>query len=111
VQTAGITQLVELLATGWMVWGVEIFSSRPDQTWGPPSLPIQWVRVFPGGKAAGAWRRPTPPPPPSSACSRVNFTLPLPLHIALVARQSPLRMSVAVPFTRTPASKTKLIGQ
>jgi len=50
-------------------------------------------------------------PPPSSACSRVNFTLPLPLHNTLVARKSPLGLSVAVPFTRTQARKTKLIGQ
>jgi hypothetical protein len=30
------------------------FRARPDLPWGPPSL--LWYRVFPGGKAAGAWR-------------------------------------------------------
>ena len=32
--------------------------------WGPPSLLYNWYRVFPGGKAAGAWRW---PPTTSSA--------------------------------------------
>jgi len=50
-------------------------------------------------------------PSSSSACSRVNFTLTLPLHITLVSRKSSLRLSVAVPFTRTQARKTKLIRQ
>ena len=27
-----------------------------DRPWGPPSLLYDWYRVFPGGKAAGAWR-------------------------------------------------------
>jgi hypothetical protein len=49
--------------------------------------------------------------PPSSACYRMNFTLPLPVDITLVARQSPLGLSVAVPFKRKPASKTKASGQ
>jgi hypothetical protein len=73
----------------------EIFSTRPDRPWGPPSLLYNWYRFFSGGKAAEAWR--WPPPPPSSAevkervdlyllplwafvaCSRVIFTSPLPL--------------------------------
>ena len=33
-------------------WGGEIFRTRPDRLWGPPSR----YRVFPGGKAAGVWR-------------------------------------------------------
>ena len=33
-------------------WG-EIFRTRPNRPWGPLSLRY---RVFPGGKAAGAWR-------------------------------------------------------
>jgi hypothetical protein len=36
------------------VWG-EIFRTRPDRPWGPPSLLYNGYRVFPGGKAAGAW--------------------------------------------------------
>ena len=36
--------------------GGEIFHNRPDGSWGPPSLLYNGYRVFPGGKAAGAWR-------------------------------------------------------
>ena len=36
-------------------WG-EIFRTRPDRPCGPPSLLYKGYRVFPGGKAAGAWR-------------------------------------------------------
>jgi hypothetical protein len=36
-------------------WG-EIFRTCPDRPWGPPSLPCNGYRVFPGGKAAGPWR-------------------------------------------------------
>jgi len=60
-----------LLATGWTVRGSnpsggggEIFHTRPDRSWEPPSLLYNGYRVFPGGKAAGAWRW---PPTPSSA--------------------------------------------
>jgi hypothetical protein len=35
--------------------GGEIFRTRPDRPWGPPSLMYNRYRVFPGGKAAGAW--------------------------------------------------------
>jgi hypothetical protein len=45
-------------------WVGEIFRTRPDRPWGPPSLLYNGYRVFPGGKAAGAWRW---PPTPSSA--------------------------------------------
>jgi hypothetical protein len=34
-------------------WG-EIFLTRPDRPWGPPSLLYNAYRVFPGGKVAGA---------------------------------------------------------
>jgi hypothetical protein len=44
-------------------WGYEIFLTRPDQPWGPPSLLYSGYRAFPGGKAAGAWCW---PPTPSS---------------------------------------------
>jgi hypothetical protein len=35
--------------------GDEIFRTRPDRRLGPPSLLYNGYRVFPGGKAAGAW--------------------------------------------------------
>jgi hypothetical protein len=61
---AGITQSVEEIARGWTVQesnpgGGDIFRTRPD--W-PTSMLYNGYRVFPGGKAAGAWRW-----PPSSA--------------------------------------------
>ena len=31
------------------------FHTHPDRPWGPPSLLYNGYRVFPGGKAAGAW--------------------------------------------------------
>ena len=37
-------------------WGGEIVHTRRDRPWGPPSLLYNGYRVFPGGKAAGAWR-------------------------------------------------------
>jgi hypothetical protein len=33
----------------------ELFRTRPDRPWGPPILLYNEYRVFPGGKAAGAW--------------------------------------------------------
>jgi len=35
--------------------------SRPQRPWGPPSLLYNGYRIFPGGKAAGAWRWPPTP--------------------------------------------------
>ena len=53
-----IAQLVWRLATGWTVrgsnaGGSEIFRTRPDRSWGPPSLLYNGYRVFPGVKRAG----------------------------------------------------------
>ena len=53
----GIAQWVLRLAAGWTVRrlnpdGGEIFLTRPDRPWGPPSLLYNGYRVFPGGKAA-----------------------------------------------------------
>jgi hypothetical protein len=42
-------------------WGGEIFRTRPDQLWGPPSLLYKGYRDFPGDKAAEAWRWPHTP--------------------------------------------------
>jgi len=36
-------------------WGGEIYRTRPDRPWGPPSFLFNAYRFFPGGKAAGAW--------------------------------------------------------
>jgi len=33
----------------------EIFRTRLDRLWGPPSVLYNGYRVFPGGKAAEAW--------------------------------------------------------
>jgi hypothetical protein len=56
----GVAQSVLRFTTGWTVRGsnpgcVEIFRTRPDRPWGPPSLLYNGCRVFPGGKAAEAW--------------------------------------------------------
>jgi hypothetical protein len=39
----------------------EIFRTRPDRPWGPPSLLYNENRVLPRVKAAGAWRWPLTP--------------------------------------------------
>jgi hypothetical protein len=44
-------------------WGGEIFRTRPDRPWDPPSLLYNGYRVFSGVEASGAWRW---PPIPSS---------------------------------------------
>jgi hypothetical protein len=54
-------QSVQRLVPGWTVLesnpgGGEISRPHPDRPWGPPSLLDNRYRVFPGGKAAGAWR-------------------------------------------------------
>jgi hypothetical protein len=55
-----ISQSVQRLATGWTVRGSdagggEIFRIVQNGPWGPPSLLYNEYRVFPRGKAAGAW--------------------------------------------------------
>jgi len=35
--------------------GGEIFRTRPDRPWGPPTFLYDVHRVIPGGKAAEAW--------------------------------------------------------
>jgi hypothetical protein len=74
-------------------WGRD-FSHTSHQPWGPPSLLYNENRVFPGGKAVGAWcwhthpllapssrksraiHPPPPPPPPRpSGLLRGTFTL------------------------------------
>jgi hypothetical protein len=41
--------------------GGQIFCTSPGRPWGPARLPYNGYRVFPGGKAAGMWRRPSTP--------------------------------------------------
>ena len=58
---AGIAQSVWRLATGWVVRGSnpgrgQVFRTRPDRRWSSPILTCSGYWVFPGGKAAGAWR-------------------------------------------------------
>ena len=48
------------MVTRWTFWrsnpgGNEIFRSSPDRPWGPPNLPYNGYRDFPGGKETGAW--------------------------------------------------------
>jgi hypothetical protein len=73
-------------------WG-ENFRTCPDRLWGPPSLIYNGYRVFPGGKAIGAWRWPPTPfsaevkgrvepylySPPGPSWTVLGWTLPLPL--------------------------------
>ena len=53
--SGGVLLLIGLVR-GSNPGGGEIFSSRLDPPWGLPSLLYNGYRVFPGGKAAEAWR-------------------------------------------------------
>jgi hypothetical protein len=58
ISMGGMAQSVYRLAMGWTVRGSnsvvgEIFRTRPDRPWGPPSLLYNGYWVYPGGKAAG----------------------------------------------------------
>jgi len=60
-RSAGIATRYGLDGPGIESWLGEIFCICPDRLWGPPSLLYNRYRIFPGGKAAGAWRwQPTP---------------------------------------------------
>ena len=58
---AGIAQSVQQIDMGWTVRGLntgegQICRTRPDRSWGPPSLLCNGCRFLAGGKAARAWR-------------------------------------------------------
>jgi len=59
-QRSNIIQVGYSVRAGWfgdrIPVGGEIFRTCPDRSWGPPSLLYSGYRVFPVGKAAGAWR-------------------------------------------------------
>ena len=63
-------------------WGGEIFRTRPDRPWGPPSLLYNGYRVFPGSKSA---RRDVDHPPHLAPSYRKNKAIPLLLLRAFVA--------------------------
>jgi len=70
LEASGPGSSVGIAATGWTVRGSnpggdEIFRTCPDRPWGPPSLPYNGYRVFPGGKERPG--RDADPSPPSSA--------------------------------------------
>jgi len=54
--------------------GGEIFRTRPDRPWGPPSLLYNGYRVFLGGKTVGALRW-TPTPSSAEVKERVELHL------------------------------------
>ena len=60
-KNTGAHVVQNVIASGWTVQGSnpdvdEIFRTRPDRPWGPPSLLYNGYQVFPRGKAVGAWR-------------------------------------------------------
>ena len=57
-------------------WG-RIFRTRPNRPWGLPNLLYNGYRVFPGGKAAGAWRWPPTPHLAPRLKRRATHLLPL----------------------------------
>jgi hypothetical protein len=85
---------VGILATGWTVRGSnpgggEIFRTRPDRPWDPPSLLYNGYRVFPGVKRIG---RGADHPPPSSAKVRKEWSSPPPMGLRVC-------YGVPLPFT------------
>jgi hypothetical protein len=62
--SVGIATRYGLGGPGSNLGKVEIFRTRPDRPWDPPSHLYNGYRVFRGGEAAGVWLW---PPTPSSA--------------------------------------------
>ena len=59
--SVGIATCYGLYGLGVESCDGEIFRTRPDRPWGPSSFLYNGHRVFPGGKAAGAWCWPPTP--------------------------------------------------
>ena len=58
----GIATRYGLVAPGSNRVGGKYFCTRSDQPLDPTQPPVQWVPgLVPGGKAAGAWRKPRIP--------------------------------------------------
>jgi hypothetical protein len=78
------------MTTGWTVRGSnsgggEIFRTRPDRSYSPPSLLYNGYRVYHGGKAAGAWCLPNTPPSSAEVSEEWSYTSTPPLgHIDLL---------------------------
>ena len=94
---AGIAQSVYRLATGWTVrrsnpGGGEIFRTRPDLTWGPPSHSKMGTGSFPGVKRLGSG---ADHPSPSSA----EFIERLELHLYSPSGSSWLVIGWNLPLT------------
>jgi len=101
----------------------EIFRTRPDRPWGPPSLLYNGYRVFPGGKAAGAWRR-TLTPPSAEVKERVElylystsgpswpvigWILPLSLHLCNIVRSQFIQSLDIRAFSCSPYSSNRVL--
>ena len=83
---ARISQSVQRLATGWKVWGsnpsgIEIFRTRPDRPWDPPSFLYNVYRLsFPGVKRPGRGVN-HPLPSVAEVKERVELYLYFPLDL------------------------------
>ena len=92
---AATAQSVQQLSTGWTVWrsnpgGGEIFRTRPDRSWGPPSLLHNVYRLsYPGVQRLGrGFDHPTPPT--VDVKERVQLDLYSPLHLRRLFQGEPL---------------------
>ena len=77
-------------------WGSEVFRTRPDRPWCPPSLLYNGYRVFSASRPAEATRL---PPTPSSAEVQESRAIPL-LHLwAYVAHRVNFTFTLSLPVS------------